>query len=120
MKGWPLPIVVGIFCLTGGILALRLGYVFLGLAGLIAGIGFIAGGLSVRIYRNRYLDLILNKNYDSIQNIVSILGRQDIQLVMDEIQQIIDAGFLPELTVDRENLRLIKTASARADNVLQI
>ena len=113
MKGWMFPIFVGVCCLTGGILGLCLGSAFLGLTGLVSGIGFLTGGLSVRSYRNRYLDLILNRNNDSINNIVSILGRQDIQLVMDEIQYIIDAGFLSGFTIDRENFRLIKNASAR-------
>lgn len=67
-----------------------------------------------------YLDQIINQGKRSIDNIASELGRRDIRVMMDEIQQVMDLGFLPGYKIDRsaqtiDDLRLEEKRQAEQD-----
>ena len=113
-------------------LLLVLGFVKEGKVGLVVAAIFFGGiayygyrliakgikGIKLRNAVRQYLNLIINQGKRSLDNIASDLNRSDIQKLMAEVQEVIDLGFLPGMTLDRANRTLDDTISVSRKNEL--
>ncbi|MBI3817226.1 MAG: hypothetical protein HY286_00935 [Planctomycetes bacterium] len=86
----------------------RMGFVFLLFLGALfvglKGTQLVGKAAATR----RYMNLIINQKYDSVDEIAAALKNSNIMDVEREIQEIIDQGFLPGYRLDRDTRRIIK------------
>lgn len=92
--------VVLVFCLLVG----YPGYRFLVLKGI--------KGIRLRNRVRSYLNLIVNQGKRSLDNIAADLKRSDIQKVMEEVQEVIELGFLPGMKLDQATRTIDAALSA--------
>lgn len=62
----------------------------------------------------RYIDIVVNQKQSSVDNVASIVGNSDVQKVMRDLQDQIDAGFLKGYSIDwttREITRHVAAAT---------